>query len=204
MTAQSEMGAAFEAILFAAGEPISRSKLLEVFAETERETADQVLSDVLERFKENAGRGVTIEEVGGGFRLITRPDLHGYLQKFFEITGRSKLSMAALETLAIVAYREPITGPELQELRGVNSGRVLRTLLERRLIRISGRRSVVGRPFEYRTTREFLLQFGLQSLKDLPPLEEFEEALGVEIFGERLPNPQGEKSVGHSTGEGES
>lgn len=186
------MAAALEAILFVAGEPISRSKLLEVFSETEREIAGQVLLEVLERFKESAGRGVSIEEVAGGLRLITRPDLHGYLQKFFEITGRSKLSMAALETLAIVAYREPITGPELQDLRGVNSGGVLRTLLERRLVRIAGRKAVVGRPFVYRTTREFLLQFGLQSLEDLPPLEDFEEALGVEISGE--PPQEGEKA----------
>ena len=179
------MAAAFEAILFAAGEPVSRSKLLEVFAEEERESADQVLSEVLKRFEDTAGRGVSIEEVAGGIRLITRPELHGYLQRFFDITGRSKLSMAALETLAIVAYREPITGPELQDLRGVNSGGVLRTLLERRLVRIAGRKAVVGRPFVYRTTREFLLQFGLQNLKDLPPLEEFEEALGVELSGEK-------------------
>jgi segregation and condensation protein B len=180
------MAAAFEAILFAAGEPVSRAKLLEVFANRDREMAGEVLSQVIDRFKDGDGRGVLIEEVAGGIRLITRPELHGYLQKFFEITGRAKLSMAALETLAIIAYREPITGPELQDLRGVNSGGVLRTLLERRLVRIAGRKPVVGRPFVYRTTREFLLQFGLQSLKDLPPLEEFEEALGVELTGDKL------------------
>ena len=126
------------------------------FEEHEKDAADKALSDVLKRFEDGVGRGVSIEEVAGGIRLITRPELHGYLQKFFDITGRSKLSMAALETLAIVAYREPITGPELQELRGVNSGGVLRTLLERRLVRIAGRKAVVGRPFIYRTTREFL------------------------------------------------
>ncbi len=85
---------------------------------------------------------------------------------------------AALETLAIVAYRQPVTGPEIQELRGVNSAGVLRTLLERRLVRIAGRKPVVGKPFLYRTTREFLMHFGLQSLDDLPPLEEFEELVG--------------------------
>lgn len=180
------MAAAFEAILFAAGEPVSRSKLLEVFAEPEREKAGRVLSEVLKRFEHTPGRGVSIEEVAGGLRLITRPELNGYLQKIFDITGRSKLSMAALETLAIVAYREPITGPEVQDLRGVNSGAVLRTLLERRLVRFAGRKAVVGRPFIYRTTREFLLQFGLQNLKDLPPLEEFEEALGVELSEQEL------------------
>ena len=86
--------------------------------------------------------------------------------------------MAALETLAIIAYRQPITGPEIQELRGVNPSGVLKTLLERRLIRIAGRKEVVGKPFLYGTTREFLVHFGLNSLKDLPPLEEFEETFG--------------------------
>ncbi|MDX1632326.1 MAG: SMC-Scp complex subunit ScpB, partial [Thermoanaerobaculia bacterium] len=115
--------------------------------------------------------------------LATRPDLHEYLKKFFETGSRRRLSMAALETLAIVAYRQPVTAPEVQELRGVDSSGVLKTLLERRLIRIAGRKQVVGKPFLYTTTREFLMQFGLESLEDLPPLEEFEETLSGEGFG---------------------
>jgi segregation and condensation protein B len=119
--------------------------------------------------------------VAGGVRLATRPELNGYLRRMFEVTGRSRLSMAALETLAIVAYRQPITAPEVQDLRGVNSKGVLGTLLEARLVRLAGRRPVVGKPFMYRTTREFLAHFGLNGLSDLPPLEEFEEMLGVEL-----------------------
>ncbi len=102
----------------------------------------------------------------------------GWLRRFFDVSGGTKLSMAALETLAIIAYRQPITGPEIQELRGVNPAGVLKTLLERRLVRITGRKEVVGKPFLYGTTREFLVHFGLNSLKDLPPLEEFEETFG--------------------------
>jgi segregation and condensation protein B len=113
-------------------------------------------------------------------RLATRPEMGSWLRRFFEVSGGTKLSMAALETLAIIAYRQPVTGPEIQELRGVNSAGVLKTLLERRLVRITGRKEVVGKPFLYGTTREFLVHFGLNSLKDLPPLEEFEETFGGE------------------------
>jgi segregation and condensation protein B len=104
-----------------------------------------------------------------------------WLRRFFDVAGSSKLSMAALETLAIIAYRQPITGPEIQELRSVSPSGVIKTLLERRMVRITGRKEVVGKPFLYGTTREFLVHFGLNSLKDLPPLEEFEETFGAMV-----------------------
>lgn len=179
----SELEAAVEAILFVAGEPMPRTKILSAFEEEEREAADEALDAVLARYGEGPGRGIVAETVAGGIRLATRPELHGYLQKFFESDDRGRLSMAALETLAIVAYRQPVTAPEIQELRGVGSSGVLKTLLERRLIRIAGRKQVVGKPFLYATTREFLMQFGLGSLEDLPPLEDFEEALASEGMG---------------------
>jgi segregation and condensation protein B len=180
MTERADMEAVLEAILFVAAEPLARAKLLEVFDEGEAEAAGEALDAVLARFENAPDRGVSLEHVAGGFRLVTRPELHGYLRRFFEITGRSKLSVAALETLAIVAYRQPITGPEIHELRGVQPSGVLKTLLDKRLIKISGRRQVVGKPFLYRTTRDFLMHFGLQSLEDLPPLEEFEETFSSE------------------------
>jgi segregation and condensation protein B len=121
---------------------------------------------------------VLVEDVGGGVRLATRPEVVSWLRRFFDVSGGNKLSMAALETLAIIAYRQPVTGPEIQELRGVNPAGVVKTLLERRMVRIVGRKEVVGKPFLYGTTREFLVHFGLNSLKDLPPLEEFEETFG--------------------------
>ncbi|HVS01624.1 MAG TPA: SMC-Scp complex subunit ScpB [Thermoanaerobaculia bacterium] len=180
-TDRQEMEAALEAILFVAGEPLPPARLLEVFDEEEREAAAAALEAVVRRYRgAGEGRGVVVEEVAGGLRLVTRPELHGYLKRFFEVSGRTRLSMAALETLAIIAYRQPLTAPEIQELRGVQPAAVLKTLLERRLIRIAGRKRVVGKPFLYGTTREFLMHFGLASLDDLPPLEELEEAL----FGE--------------------
>ena len=180
MTDRAEMEAVLEAVLFVAAEPVTGERLRELFTEQELQHFDAALEEVLRRYSPGAGQGVFIEEVAGGLRLVTRPELNAYLRKFFEVTGRSRLSLAALETLAIVAYRQPITGPEVQELRGVNSAGVLKTLLERRLVRISGRKQVVGKPFLYRTTREFLMHFGLESLEDLPPLEEFEEAFGAD------------------------
>lgn len=178
-TPREEMEAALEAILFVSSEPIPRERLLEIFDEEEAEVASQALDEVLSRYGEEAGRGLMVDEVAGGVRLVTRPELAGWLRRFFEVRGGTKLSMAALETLAIIAYRQPITAPEIQELRSVNPSGVLKTLLERRLVRISGRKQVVGNPFLYRTTREFLTHFGLNSLKELPPLEEFEETFGL-------------------------
>ncbi len=197
MTPRSEMEAALEAILFVSSEPIPRERLFELFAEKEREEAQAALETVLARYQAEGaaagngsgeaaavadpeeGRGVMVDEVAGGVRLVTRPELGGWLRRFFEVRGSGKLSMAALETLAIVAYRQPVTSPEIQELRGVSASGVLKTLLERRLIRIAGRKEVVGNPFLYRTTKEFLVHFGLGRLKELPPLEEFEETFGL-------------------------
>ena len=175
-----QLDAAVEAILFVTAEPVPVERILEAFTAAERDAAQAAIDRVLARYRvkaeEQPERGVVLDEVAGGVRLVTRPDLHGYLKKFFESTEGSRLSLAALETLAIVAYRQPITAPEIQELRGRNSAGVLKTLLERRLVRIAGRKDVVGRPFLYATTRDFLLHFGLRSIDELPPLEEFEDS----------------------------
>lgn len=198
MTERNEMEAALEAILFVSSEPVPRTKLLEMFEEAEREQAAEALEAVLARYGGDEGRGVMVEDVGGGVRLATRPEAVGWLRRFFDVSGGTKLSMAALETLAIIAYRQPITGPEIQELRGVNSSGVIKTLLERHMVRIAGRKEVVGKPFLYGTTKEFLVHFGLNSLKDLPPLEEFEETFGsgdagaVAGLAELVGSPQGE------------
>lgn len=173
-----EFEAAVEAILFVTSEPVPEERILGVFEPAEREEAAAALAAVRARYAGGEGRGVRLEEVAGGLRIVTAPECHPYLRKFFDAAGANRLSMAALETLAIVAYRQPVTGPEVQELRGKNSAAAIKTLLERRLIRITGRKEVVGRPFVYATTREFLMHFGLRSLSELPPLEEFEEAFG--------------------------
>ena len=179
MIDRSEMEAALEAILFVSSEPVPRAKLMEMFEEgEEREEAARALGAVLARYDGEEGRGILVEDVAGGVRLATRPEVVGWLRRFFDVASGNKLSMAALETLAIIAYRQPMTGPEIQELRGVSAAGVLKTLLERRLVRIVGRKEVVGKPFLYGTTREFLMHFGLKTLEDLPPLEEFEETFG--------------------------
>lgn len=185
MSDEREMEAALEAVLFVTPEPVSAEKLLEIFPPEERERAGVALERVLDRYRQSQsedGRGIMLDEAAGGFRLVTRPELHGYLKRFFEAADGNRLSMASLETLAIVAYRQPITAPEIHELRGKNSSGVLKTLLERRLVRISGRKEVVGRPFLYATTRDFLLHFGLRGLSDLPPLEELEESFAEGDF----------------------
>lgn len=179
MSERTEMEAALEAVLFVTGEPVSRERLLELFELDERAEAEAALAAVLARYG-GPTSGVQVDEVAGGLRLVTRPDLHDHLRRFFASGGSNKLSMAALETLAIIAYRQPVTGPEIQDLRGVSPSGVIKTLLERHLIRIAGRKDVVGKPFLYCTTREFLIHFGLKSLKDLPPMEEFEETFGEE------------------------
>jgi segregation and condensation protein B len=185
MTERHDMEAAIEAVLFVSSEPVPRARLLEMFDEEERAQAAEALEAVLARYAPASGdgegepvRGVFVEDVGGGVRIATRPEMAGWLRRFFDVSSGTKLSMAALETLAIIAYRQPVTGPEIQELRSVNPSGVIKTLLERRLVRIAGRKEVVGKPFLYGTTREFLVHFGLNSLRDLPPLEEFEETFG--------------------------
>lgn len=190
------MEAALEAILFVSSEPVPRARLLELFGEEEAAEAGEALAAVLERYRSEPERGIMVEDVAGGVRLVTRPELVGWLRRFFDVSGGSKLSMAALETLAIVAYRQPITGPEIQELRSVSPSGVLKTLLEKRLVRIAGRKEVVGKPFLYATTKEFLVHFGLNSLKDLPPLEEFEEVFGGERGAEGAVGDSGEPSPG--------
>jgi segregation and condensation protein B len=178
MSERNEFEAALEAILFVTGEPVSEERLLAVFEADERPAATEALATLRVRYRQDEGRGVFLEEVAGGLRIVTSPELHPYLKKFFEASGGNRLSMAALETLAIVAYRQPITGPEIQDLRGKNPAAALKTLLERRMLRIAGRKEVVGRPFLYATTRDFLMHFGLRGLSELPPLEEFEETFG--------------------------
>ena len=178
MISRSDLEAALEAVLFAAAQPVPVERLSGLFEDAVAEDFEAALAALRARYQPEPGRGLFIEEVAGGLRIVTAAEYHGYLKKFFDAAGGNKLSMAAIETLAIVAYRQPVTAPEVQEMRGKQSQAVIRNLLEKRLLRISGRKEVVGRPFLYSTTREFLMHFGLKSLGELPPLEEFEETFG--------------------------
>lgn len=183
-----ELRAAIEAIVFAASDTVSINDLVSALPDATRESVEAAAEDLRVAIEENFG-GFILESVAGGFRLATRPEMDPHLRKFFSRRNETRLSMAALETLAIVAYRQPITSPEVAEIRGVNSSGVLRTLLERKLIRIAGRKNVVGSPFLYRTTRDFLVHFGLQTIQDLPKLDEFAEILGESVQDELFGGP---------------
>lgn len=177
---QSEIRAAVEAILFASADPVSINDIKKTLSDVSGEEVDAAIEEIEKRTDEALG-GIRLERIAGGLRFATRPELDPYLRKFFERKRENRLSMAALETLAIVAYRQPVTAPEVSELRSVNSGGVLKTLLDKKLIRISGRKNVVGSPFLYRTTNEFLMHFGLERVQDLPSLEEFGELVGESL-----------------------
>jgi segregation and condensation protein B len=152
------------------------------------ESAEAVVAqlDEIKKTLEANVSGFMLEQTAGGYRLATRAEHESILKKYFARKGENRLSIAALETLAIVAYRQPITAPEVSDIRGVNCTGVLRTLLERRLIRVAGRKNVVGSPFLYRTAREFLVHFGLNDIRDLPRLEEFGDLVGENVSDELI------------------
>ena len=159
-----------EALLFASDTPIEATRIQEVL-ELDSTAAARELIDTLARRLDGEGRALQLIEVGGGFRLVTRPEVAPWLIKLQRSKTKSRLSRPALETLAIIAYRQPVSRPDVDAVRGVNSEGVLDNLLERRMIRIAGRRDSPGRPFLYETTREFLVAFGLRDLTDLPKVE---------------------------------
>ena len=167
-----------EALLFAASKPVAIDKLAEA-AEIPAEVVERAVAS-LEESCAAAGRGIRVDRVAGGVRLVSRPEYDYPVRRLLGLDGKTKLSMAALETLAIVAYRQPVTGPEVAELRGVNSSSSIRTLLDRKLITTAGRKEVVGTPFLYKTTKEFLVHFGLKGIGDLPKPEELEAIYGLE------------------------
>ena len=179
---------ALEALLFSSARPVKKKDLAEAL-----EATSDAVEEALRLVAEGADRperGVRLESVADGWRFVTRPEFDAMLRKFHDVSERSRLSLAALETLAIIAYRQPITLPEIQEIRGVNSASVLNTLFEKKLISTAGRRSVVGSPFLYRTTPDFLVRFGLKDVDDLPQPEELAEDLAAtvgEVPAARLP-----------------
>jgi segregation and condensation protein B len=173
---------AVEALLFSSSRPVRETELAEAL-EAEPAAVNAALASLAEE-ADVPSRGVRLEKVAGGWRYVTRPEFDSLLRKYHEVTERSRLSLAALETLAIIAYRQPITLPEIQEIRGVNSSSVLTTLLEKKLVTTAGRKAVVGTPFLYRTTREFLVRFGLNELEDLPKPEELDEDLAATVEAE--------------------
>jgi segregation and condensation protein B len=167
-----------EALLFASGRPVATDRLAEA-AEVPLPEVEAALDEIARRC-EAEGRGLRLDRVAGGVRLVARNDFDVPIRRLLGLEGRTKLSIASLETLAIVAYRQPVTAPEIAELRGVSSASSLRTLLDRKLITTAGRKPVVGTPFLYKTTPEFLVHFGLGGLTDLPKPEELDALYGIE------------------------
>src|SRR5436190_6752918 len=159
-----------EALLFASETPVEPDRIREVLELGSPEEARALVTGLKARL-DAEDRALMIIEVGGGYRLVTRPDVAPWLVKLARSRTRSRLSRSSLETLAIVAYRQPVSRPDIDAVRGVNSEAVLDNLLDRRMIRIAGRRDSPGRPFLYETTREFLVAFGLRDLTDLPKVE---------------------------------
>jgi segregation and condensation protein B len=159
-----------EALLFASEAPVEAERIQEVLDLPSAGQARELVQMLAERL-DAGGRPFQIIEAGGGYRLVTRPDLAPWLVKLARSRTRSRLSRSALETLAIIAYRQPASRPDIDAIRGVNSEAVLDNLLDRRMIRIAGRKDSPGRPFLYETTRDFLVAFGLRDLSDLPKVE---------------------------------
>jgi segregation and condensation protein B len=172
--ADAELKAVLEAIVYVTDEPLT---LDQICAGLE-EPRDRVL-DLLEQLAadyEQSSRGLTIKEIAGGFKMATKAEHHDAVRRFVKnLNPPLKLSLPALETLAVIAYKQPITAPEIMEIRGVQGASVLKTLIDRKLIATAGRKQVVGKPILYKTTREFLVQFGLKDLAELPTLKEFQE-----------------------------
>ena len=169
-----------EALIFASPEPLTRKVLYKLLDGEPKEDVDAALEAVVADYARPGG--LQLVEVAGGYQIVTRAELHDWVRKLFHERTTQKLSVQSLETLAVIAYKQPITAPEIAEIRGVtSSGGVLSTLIERKLIKTVGRKQVIGRPFMYATTREFLERFGLNDLNDLPKVEEMSDALGFEL-----------------------
>jgi segregation and condensation protein B len=175
-----EVRAILEALIFASPSPITPREITQVLGGVPRASWMQALAELKAEY-EREGRGLQLVEVAGGYQITTRPEHNDWIRALLEPRTPTRLSIQALETLAVIAYKQPVTLPEIIELRGVRSGGVIKTLLEKHLIRIIGRKEVVGRPMLYSTTRQFLLHFGLKDVSELPRIEEFAEVLGEEV-----------------------
>lgn len=168
-----ELVALVEALIFVADEPVTAKLLAEVL-DDDRE---RVLAAVEELQREYGSResGLQIREIAGGWQLATRTEFHEEIRTFLKTRPSAKLSIASLETLAVIAYKQPVTVPEILEIRGVQSATSIKTLLDKRLIVAKGRKEAVGRPMQYGTSKDFLIQFGLKDLSELPSIEDFED-----------------------------
>src|SRR3989454_7246564 len=184
----NSLKAIVEALIFASPEPLTPKMLFKLLADEPREDVTATIAALKADYESRPG--LQFVEIAGGYQIVTRPELHEWVRRLFHERSTQRLTVQGLETLAVIAYKQPITALEIGEIRGVNTAGVLNTLLERHLIKIVGRKKVVGRPFMYATTKEFLIRFGLNDITDLPKIEDMAEALGIEapILVERAPS----------------
>jgi len=179
----AQFKALLEAIVYITEEPLSLAQIAAALVQP-RERVQKLLEELVAEF-DRPEHGVTIREVAGGYKMTTKPEHHETVRNFVKsLKPPLKLSLPALETLAVIAYKQPVTAPEIMEIRGVQGAGVLKTLLDRKLIAAAGRKNVIGKPILYKTTKEFLVQFGLKDLNELPSLKEFEEIRRMAIDGD--------------------
>ena len=169
----SQLAAVIEALIFVAEEPIGAKTISEVL-KTGQAEIQAAITQLAEEFNGRNG-GLHLREIAGGWQFATRPEHHEFVRAFLKSRPSAKLSLASLETLAVIAYKQPITVPEILEIRGVQSPSAIKTLLDKRLIVAKGRKETIGRPMMYGTSKEFLIQFGLKDLSELPSIEDFED-----------------------------
>jgi segregation and condensation protein B len=185
---ETELKPIIESLIYLAEEPLTEASLLAIVGKEHKELVGYVLTRLIEEYQ-SAEHGIEIKEIAGGYKMATKAEHHEWARKYVKHQAPpTRLSLPALETLAVISYKQPITVPEIQEIRGVNAVGVLKTLIDRNLVTSAGRKNVVGRPILYRTTKEFLLHFGLKNLDELPSLEEFEE-LAQSALGSLAPEP---------------
>ncbi len=169
----AELSAICEVLIFVSSEPVSAEKIASITGESE-ETVNAVIENLAREYEIRAS-GLQIRQIAGGWEITTRPEYHEYIRTFLKTKPSTKLSVAALETLAVIAYKQPVTVAEILEIRGVQSASAIKTLLDKKLIVAKGRKETVGRPMTYGTSKEFLIQFGLKDLSELPSMEDFED-----------------------------
>jgi segregation and condensation protein B len=172
----SELVAAVEALIYVSDEPLTAKLLADVLDEN-KESIEAAIETLKQEYEARES-GLQIREIAGGWQIATRTELHEDVRKFLKTRPSAKLSLASLETLAVIAYKQPVTVPEILEIRGVQSASAIKTLLDKRLIVAKGRKETVGRPMQYGTSKEFLIQFGLKDLSELPSIEDFEDLAG--------------------------
>jgi segregation and condensation protein B len=195
-----QLRAVVEAVIYVTDEPLSADQIATALQQPAARIG-QVLEELTAEYSKPE-RGLTIREVAGGYKISTKPEHHEAVRAFVKnLKPPLKLSLAALETLALIAYKQPITAPEVMEVRGVQGAGVIKTLIDRKLIATAGRKTVLGKPILYKTTKEFLVQFGLKDLSELPTLKEFEELGRLSVSDDEVPG-DGETVVEQAPVEG--